>query len=213
MLDIKKLKKIEADFLTQYPLGFDDPEIVKVGKKHRMDKMVELATSSFSKRAFSDIEKTAENMIKVVSRSSMVSMFEKPKFRDFVRRLDINEKAFLVNALKQMLHGKQQAGLEAMVEILKIEKLAKWSLVTIIPAYYAPNEEVFVKPTTAKNILRYFDIADPVYKPTPSWDFYQKYRELINTAKQQVDPSLSPSNPAFSGFLMMSVNPSGNATR
>ena len=142
----------------------------------------------------------AENMVRIVSRSSMVSLFEKPKFRDFVKTLDENEKAFLVNALREMLHGRQQAGFEAMVEILKTGKLAKWSLVSIIPAYYRPTREVFVKPTTAKGILRFFEIDDPVYSPTPSWDFYRKYRKLMNDAKKEVDRSLSPSNAAFFGL-------------
>jgi hypothetical protein len=44
-----------------------------------------------------------------------------------------------------------------------------------------------------------------VYKPTPTWDFYTAYRDLINHAKTQVDSSLSPSNAAFSGFLMMAM--------
>ncbi|WP_101758666.1 hypothetical protein [Oceanicoccus sp. KOV_DT_Chl] len=206
MLEQKKLKKLEGDFLMRYPKGFLDPEIEAIGKKHRMGKMVELAHDSFSEQACSNVHVTAENMIKVVSRSSMVSLFEKPKFRDFVRSMDENEKAFLVQALSQMLHGKQQLGFEAMVDILKTQKLAKWSLITIIPAYYRPTKEVFVKPTTAKNILRHFDIADPVYKPTPSWDFYKKYRKLINDSKKAVDKSLSPSNAAFSGFLMMTVS-------
>jgi hypothetical protein len=43
------------------------------------------------------------------------------------------------------------------------------------------------------------------YKPLPTWAFYLGYRDLINTAKQQVDSSLSPSNAAFSGFLMMAM--------
>jgi hypothetical protein len=94
-----------------------------------------------------------------------------------------------------------------MVDILKTGKLAKWSLVSIIPAYYKPTREVFVKPTTAKGILKFFDIKDPVYHPTPSWDFYRKYRQLINDGKKEVSKSLSPSNAAFSGFLMMTVLP------
>jgi hypothetical protein len=205
MLEREKLKHLEANFLRQYPQGFADQEMQKILKKHRMEKMVSLAKECFSEAACSNVHVTAENMIKVVSRSSMVSMFEKPKFRDFVRKMNENEKAFLVNALRQMLHGKQQLGFEAMVDILQSEKLAKWSLVTIIPAYYYPNKEVFVKPTTAKDILRYFDITEMVYKPTPSWKFYQQYRKLIKDAKGTVDKSLSPSNAAFTGFLMMSV--------
>jgi hypothetical protein len=204
-LDRKMLKKLEGDFLMSYPKGFNDPEMIEIGKKHKMDKMVEMSREMFTKTACSNIHVTADNMVKVISRSSMVSMFEKPKFRDFVKQLNENDKAFLVESLSQLLHGKQQLGFEGMVDILKTEKLAKWSLVTIIPAYYSPNKEVFVKPTTAKNVLKHFEVIDPVYKPTPTWDFYSKYRNLINDAKSKVDKNLSPSNAAFSGFLMMSV--------
>ncbi len=205
MLDQKKLKQLQANFLMQYPKGFADPEMEKIGKKHRMDKMVDMAKECFSKTACSNVHVTADNMVKIISRSSMVSMFEKPKFRDFVKSLNEDEKAFMVNALSEMLHGKQRAGFEALVDFLKMAKLAKWSLVTIIPAYYKPTKEVFVKPTTAKSVVNYFDIDNLVYKPTPTWEFYSGYRKLINEGKKQVDKNLSPSNAAFSGFLMMTI--------
>ena len=191
--------------MAEYPGGFGSPAMAAIGKKHNMSKMVEFTRASFAKRRFNDAEQIAEDMIKTVSRSSMVSMFEKPKFRDFVQRLDINEKHFLANALKRLLHGKQRTGFEALVELLLTEKLAKWSLVSIIPAYYAPDTEVFVKPTTAKGVIKHFEIENLEYKPRPSWEFYEGYRELINTSKQKVDASLSPSNAAFSGFLMMTM--------
>jgi hypothetical protein len=205
LLDPQKLKILEGAFFMRFPQGFNDPEMAANVKKHRMEKMVEMTRECFTKRAFGNIHTTTDNMIKIISRSSMVSMFEKPKFKDFVNNLSENEKAFLVKALYQMLHGKQQLGFEAMADMLRTEKLAKWSLMTIIPAYYSPAEEVFVKPTTAKGILRHFEIDDPVYKPAPTWDFYEKYRRLINEAKGRVDTNLSSSNAAFSGFLMMTV--------
>ncbi len=204
-LNRERLKNLETWFLQEYPGGFEHPEIVKIGKKHRVGKMTEFSREAFSRTAMKHIDQTIENMIKVVSRSSMVSLFEKPKFRDFVNQLSSDEKEFLVNALKRQLHGKQSAGFEAMVDLLATGKLAKWSLLTIIPAYYKPDEEVFVKPTTAKGVLKYFDRDEPVYNPKPSWAFYQHYRELINRAKTRVSKSLSPSNAAFSGFLMMSI--------
>ncbi len=208
MLDPQRLRAAEADFLARYPKGFADPEMAKIGKKHRMAPMIDFAKENFSEQALAgNVHIAADNMVKAVSRSSMVSLFEKPKFRDFVKAMDEHEKAFMVQALSQMLHGKQAAGFEAMVDLLKTGKLAKWSLVTIIPTYYKPTREVFVKPTTAKGVLAFFDIEDPVYHPTPTWDFYRKYRKLINDAKKQVDKNLSPSNAAFSGFLMMTVLP------
>jgi len=205
MLDSKKLKLAEVDFLQRFPGGFAHPDMLAIGKKHNVTKMVAFAQQSFTKKASKDIDSYAENMIKVVSRSSMVSMFEKPKFRDFVERLSPSEKACLVKAMNQMLHGNQQVGFDAMVDLLHTEKLAKWSLISIIPAYYSPTSEVFVKPTTTKNVIKYFEIKDLIYKPRPSWDFYQRYRAIINAAKDKVDGSLSPSNAAFSGFLMMTM--------
>ncbi len=206
ILDTEKLKKLELDFLMRFPQGFADPEMLAITKKHNFNRMVEFTQAAFDKVACSNIHVTADNMVKVVSRSSMVSMFEKPKFRDFVKNLNEYDKAFLVEALVNMLHGKEQLGFEAMVDILRVEKLAKWSLVSIIPAYYAPKKQVFVKPTTAKNILKYFELEDPIYKPAPTWDFYKKYRKLIIEGKSKVDKSLSPSNAAFTGFLMMTVD-------
>lgn len=205
MLNQKKLKLAEFEFLQRFPGGFSHPDMQVLGKKHNVTKMVAFTQESFTKKASKDIDCYAENMIKVVSRSSMVSMFEKPKFRDFVRGLDSSGKAFLVKSMNQILHGKQQQGFGAMVDILQTEKLAKWSLISIIPAYYAPNTEVFVKPTTAKNVINYFEVEDLIYKPLPSWDFYQRYRDIINNAKTKVGSSLSPSNAAFSGFLMLSM--------
>lgn len=204
-MNVKQLRQAESIFLAQYPEGFESPELSGIGKRHNMGKMVEFAQANFTRRKFNDAPQICEDMIKAVGRSSMVSMFEKPRFRDFVRRLDTNEQHFLANALKRLLHGKQQAGLEAMVELLATEKIAKWSLVSAIPAYFAPNEEVFVKPTTAKAVVATFGIEGVEYKPRPSWAFYEAYRSWINSAKQKVDARLSPSNPAFTGFLMMAM--------
>lgn len=205
-LDTQKLKRLETDFLMRYPGGFDDPDMLALTKKHNFDKMVAFTHSAFDKVACSNIHVTADNMVKAVSRSSMISMYEKPKFRDFVKNLNEYDKAFLVEALSNMLHGKQQFGFEAMVDILRTEKLAKWSLVSVIPAYYAPQKQVFVKPTTAKNILKHFDLDDPVYKPAPTWDFYKKYRQLMIGGKAKVNKSLSPTNVAFTRFLIMTVD-------
>ena len=204
-MNVDKLKKAEAEFFALHPQGFDDPSMQKIAKRHRMDQMVELAQTSFSPDCYSNVEQTVANMVKVVSRSSMVSMFEKPKFRGFIERLDRNQKDYMVDSLIALLHGDQRAGFESLVDLFRLEKIAKWSLLTIIPAYHSPDVEVFVKPTTAKGVIRYFEVDGLEYKPAPTWEFYRRYRELINQAKQQVDPRLSPSNAAFSGFLMMTM--------
>ena len=92
-----------------------------------------------------------------------------------------------------------------MLEVLKSGRLAKWSLMTICQAYYHPQVEVFVKPTTAKGIIETFELKNLKYNPTPTWAFYDEYRAVINEMKSKVDASLSPYNVAFTGFLMRSM--------
>jgi hypothetical protein len=204
-MNLKKLKQAEAAFFDRYPGGFANPEMITIRKKHKLDKMIELTQNSFVKRNFKLPELIVENMIRVITRSSLISVFEKPKFRDYVRSLPPHHKYTLAQGLGELLHGKEQPGFETVLEVLRAGKLAKWSLMTICQTYYRPQVEVFVKPTTVKGIIDFFEIKNLQYKPTPTWAFYNEYRALINEMKTKVEPSLSPYNVAFSGFLMRSM--------
>ncbi|MBI5074324.1 MAG: hypothetical protein HZB62_04050 [Nitrospirae bacterium] len=204
-MNIGKLKAAERDFLNDYPGGFAHPVMLELAKKHKSDKMTALAKEAFAKDNFRDPVKIVEDMEKVVSRSSMVSLFEKPKFRDYARSLTLPGKEKLSKGLYDFLHGDEERGFEVLVDILRKGKLAKWSLVTICPAYFRPTTEVFIKPTTVKNVIQYFEIEGLEYNPTPTYAFYRQYRSVINKMKKQVDKSLSPDNAHFSGFLMIVV--------
>jgi hypothetical protein len=135
----------------------------------------------------------------------MVSMFEKPKFRDYVNGLARSDREYLLAGYKRLLHGKQEQGFNDVLDVLSEGKLAKWSLMTIHLHHWRPQKEVFVKPTTTKNVIRQFELEDLEYRPRPSWSFYERYRSVIDDMKAQLDPSLSPNNAAFTGFLMMST--------
>ncbi|MGJ8670440.1 MAG: hypothetical protein ACSHXK_13185 [Oceanococcus sp.] len=202
-MNLDKLKQAEADFLNLYPGGFLHEDMQAIGKKHKVDQRVAEAQAAFSADAFDDVDAVVDAMVQLVSRSSMVSMFEKPKFRDAVKIMDSHRREHLASGLYAFLHGDQQAGFEAMLEVLSDNKLAKWSLMTILPNYYAPNAEVFVKPTTAKGVIAQFELKGVEYRPRPSWQFYTAYREQILSMRALSDPSLAPNNAAFCGFLMM----------
>jgi len=205
MMNLKKLKQAEETFFNRYPAGFENPEMIEVGKKHKMDKMIAFVQEGFVRRNFKLPDLIVDNMTKVVSRSSMVSLFEKPKFRDYANSLPLKSKQLFTSGLEEILHGNEQQGFETMLDVLKSGKLAKWSLMTICQAYFRPEFDVFIKPTTAKGVIEYFELKDLQYKPTPTWAFYDAYRSAINEMKSNVDASLSPSNAAFSGFLMMTM--------
>lgn len=203
-MNIEKLKLAEAHFLQMYPKGFADPDLERIGKRHRVEKMTEFTQAAFAKKQFNNERQVIEDLIKTVSRSSMVSMFEKPKFKDHINSLSKNDQSSVVAALKKMLHGNQEKGFNALLDILADGKIAKWSLMTIAMVYFNSQTEVFVKPTTAKGIINMLEL-DLTYKPRPYWEFYVGYRSAITEIKAIVDPSLSPNNAAVTGFLMMSL--------
>ncbi len=204
-MNIEKLKAAEGQFLQLYPLGFADPGLEKRVKPHTKANLTEKCREAFAKREFNKPHVIVENMVKMIGRSSMVSMFEKPKFRDFVNSLPGGDKDRLSEAFYEQLYGNQQQGFETILDLLCSQKLAKWALISILPNYVFPDEEVFVKPTTAKGVIAHFELDDLVYKPQPTWDFYEKYKAQILEMKALVDASLKPSNAAFCGFLMMSL--------
>ena len=203
-MNLERLKQAEHNFLLKYPGGFSHPDMVAIGKKHNVTKLSEFVQEVFSKEVFHKTDTLMENWVKVISRSSMISMFEKPKFKSFVKTLASYEREGLAGGLWEVLYGDQKKGFELQLDIFKRDKLAKWSLMSAVPAYFNMETEIFIKPTTAKGVVNHFELRGLTYKPTPSWDFYSCYRDDILEMKTHVDPSLSPNNPAFCGFLMMS---------
>jgi len=106
---------------------------------------------------------------------------------------------------KDCIHGDMEKGFDLMISVLEKVKLAKWPIITVCPLYYNPDEEVFIKPTTVKKIIAYYELEDIVYKPRPSYEFYWKYKKYFREMRREVDIKAAPDNAAFSGFLMMSV--------
>ena len=204
-MNLEKLHQAEASFLRRYPDGFADPEMEPIKKKHNVDTLVRFTQENLTQVNCLKPEFVAETLLKIISRSSMVSRFEKPQFRDFIGSLDSVEKEALAFALGQRLYGRKQLGFEHICGMLAHHKVAKWSILSSVPFYFAPRREVFVKPTTAKGIVSFLGVEDLHYQATPSWKFYKGFQKLISDLKKQVHPSLSPNNAAFTGFLMMTM--------
>ena len=203
-MNVEVLKQAERRFLKKYPEGFLHPEMAALGKKHKMPQLVEFAQQSFAKDCFDSPADIIGDMARLVSRSTLVSMFEKPKFKTMIGSLGAKDKTTIVEGLYDLLHGKQRAGFEVLVDELGKRKMAKWTLCTVFQAYYRPQKEVFIKPTTAKLIVQSLD-ANLTYHSTPTWEFYRDFRKLVKEAKAKVNKNLAPNNPAFCGFLMMTL--------
>lgn len=203
--DVKKLKILEAHFFNLYPKGFEDEQIQAIIKKHNTAKIGESVRKMFAPDNFAQPQPICENFAKIASQSTLISLFEKPKVRETVKQMSIEQKDALSHGLYELLHGKKESGFCELVDILARYGLAKWSIVTLLPYYYARDKEIFVKPNTTKDIINYFEIAELSYKPKPSYEFYAKYKEVIDGMKSLVDESLGRDNAGFTGFLMMTM--------
>lgn len=202
-MNLRKLHEAEQSFLMRYPDGFADPQMQAVRKKHNVDKLVEFTQANLTRTTCLNPMHVSDILIKIVSRSSMVSRFEKPPFKRFVDALDNDAREALAYAIEQRLFGRKQKGFELLVDMLARHKLAKWALVSVVPFYFAPRKEAFVKPTTAKGVIKLLEVDDLKYSATPTWAFYKGYRDLLTQVRKEIHPALSPNNAALSGFLMM----------
>lgn len=99
----KKLKYAEEMFHSRYPGSSDNPEIKAIADKHKINKMIELVHEYFTKKNFNDPNMIIVNIAKILTRSSLVSVFEKVKFRDFIYALDSGERNKLARGLKDIL--------------------------------------------------------------------------------------------------------------
>jgi hypothetical protein len=204
-VNIKKLREAEEAFKTRYPGGFSNPEMLAVAKKHKIDKMHELAKESFAARQFEDDAGIVEAIGSIVKKSSLVSVFEKVKFRDLLPVFNQSEKERLSQGLREFLHGDQELGFELMTGLLEEYKMAKWPILTVCPYYFRPNVEVLIKPTTVKGTIEYFELEGVKYSPRPNFEFYRGYRDQINQMKRALGLSDDSDNGAFCGFLMMAI--------
>ncbi|WP_333803077.1 hypothetical protein [Sulfurospirillum sp.] len=208
-MNFKKLTNAENYFLELYPEGFKDVGLLPIIKRHNTSKIGEQVRELFVKENFTQSEIICENFAKIVSKSTLISLFEKPKVRDMVKSMRMERRDMLSIGLYEMLYGDVKEGFETVVEVLSFYGLAKWSIVTLIPYYFDRGKAFFIKPTTTKNIITFFEIENLVYKPKPSYEFYVAYSNMLETMKANVGEKIShDDNASFTGFLMIAMEES-----
>jgi len=204
-MNLKKLKDIEVEFLSQYPSGFEDEHFFPTMKKFNPAKLEEFTKENLKKENFSNPNLVVDAFFHIIQKSVLVSLFDKLKFRDMLSSLSSYEKDMLSIELYELLHGNMKNGFEGLVEFLEQYKLAKWTIISIVLYYFNRKKEYFIKPTTTKNVINYFEIKDILYKPKPSYEFYSSYKKALNEMKKNVHKSVKVDNAAFTGFLRISI--------
>ena len=200
-MNLEKLKDVETEFLLQYPSGFQDAKFFPTMKKFDPSKLEIFTKENLKKSNFSNPNLVVDAFFKIIQKSTLVSLFDKLKFRDMKDSLTSYEKDILSIELFELIHGNQKNGFEGLVEFLAQYSLAKWTIISVVLYYNNRQKEYFVKQKNKKNVIKYFEIKDLVYKPTPSFEFYDSYKKVLNEMKKNVHKSLYPDNAAFTGFL------------
>ena len=204
-MNLEKLKDIEEEFLFHYPNGFEDEKFFPTMKKFDPSKLEEFAKENFKKENFSNLNLVVDAFFKIIQKSVLVSVFDKLKFRDLFANMTSYEKDMLSIELYELLHGDKKEGFKGLVEFLDQYKLAKWTVISVILYYFDRQKEYFIKPTTTKNVIKYFEIKDLVYTSKPNYEFYDSYKKILNEMKKNVHNSLSKDNAGFTGFLRIGM--------
>ena len=204
-MNIEKLKEYEAEFLEQYPNGFDDRNFSTIMKTFNPIKLEEFAKDALKKENFQNPSLVVDGFLKVVQKSVFVSVFDKLKLKDMIATLNSYEKDMLSIEIYELLYGNKKKGFEGLVEFLSEYKLAKWTIISVVPYCINRHQDYFIKPTTTKNIIKTFELEDCIYKTKPSFEFYDKYTKALDIMKSSIDKSLSPDNVGFTAFLKVAI--------
>ena len=208
-MNLEKLKDLEAEFLHSYPTGFRDEQFFPQIKKFNPEKLETFAKESLKKENFSNPNLLVEGFFKTIQKAVMVSLFDKLKLKDAIASLNSYEKDMLSIEIYELLYGDKKAGFEGLVEFLAKYNLAKWTIVSVTPYCLNRHTEYFIKPTTTKNIIKYFELKDCIYKPRPSFEFYENYTKALDEMKKNLDDSLTFDNVAFTSFFTIAMEMGG----
>ena len=203
-MNIEKLKKLESEFLERYPKGLNDEHFKKMKKKHNVDKHTAFMNDVLTEEYLNGGHLVFKDVAKVVLSSSMVSVFEKVRFRDLAADLTKSEKDRYVKGVQELLYGHEKSGFYMVYAVLKEHRLAKWPIISVYKVYKNPKKDVFMKPTVIKKVISHLEL-DMKYESDPSYTLYRKYRTAINKMKKEVALSLRKDNLGFLGFLMMTI--------
>ena len=209
-MNISKLLQAEKEFSLRYPKGSEDPAMVELMRKHKMDKMNEMAHELFAKDKFDDPDEIVKSIYTIISKSSLISLFDKPKFRDASKSMSQEDKIELLDALKKRLYSKSESkiaeGFNKMVEVLSRYKLASWPIITIVPCYMDGQRDVCLKPNTVKEIISHYELEGLIYKSRPDYKFYSEYRNALLEMKSKTNALKDVDLTAFSGLIHFTIS-------
>jgi hypothetical protein len=217
---MQRYKDIDKYFMKAFPKGLDDPNWLDLSKKHASYKKVidifknELSEENFNEYLLRESYKPLiDATLSVINKSTMVNLFEKIAFRNFVDS-NANPKDFL-EALYNTLYVDYKTHMAALVKelgkfkSLKNANAAKWGIVTCFLIHAEPNLHVIVKPTTTKAIALFLN-TDIAYSATPNIESYEKIKNMILDFKKNSALAKGENNIITQAIMYVAINPIHN---
>lgn len=208
-MNLEKLKDCEERFFEYYKDGFEDEKLAKTVKLFNTIKFQTLAKNSFALENFSNFEYISQSFFEILLKSPLISFYERDLIKDALKNFTNYEKDMLSIYLKDLLYEDLEENIkdsfDELVELIASKNLAKWHILTLIPYYFAPDKNYFLKPSTTRNIVKYFELENIKYKPRPSFEFYKDYTKNLQKMKNIVNPILRDDNGRFTGFLRLAM--------
>lgn len=188
------IKFIEQSFLRQFPNGLEDETFKMLGKKHQSSNRIlmmfkdSITLKNLTSRNESIREETMKSIIKAVTQSTLISTFEKVAFKNYIKDTRIHQP--FMETLAALLNDCNEETMSAFVHVCSIKKnetnanIAKWPIITFFLAYSDPYNEVFIKPTTIKQVAKIMNV-DIEYQALPNFNTYERARNMILDFKKQ----------------------------
>ncbi len=177
-------------FFSIYPDGFNDEAMLKAKKKHDDSKIIDffanLTENDFKNKR---PETLCEQISKILSKSTMISTFEKITFRNYIANKDI-QLPFLMS-LYNLIYYYNEESFNDFIDALSLLKeernafAAKWPIVTFF-TYYNIEHAFPVKPTTVKKVAKMLNF-DIEYNSRPNFTTYEKINTMYNNFKNNND--------------------------
>lgn len=188
----------EADFafLQKFPNGLEDDLWLSMGKKHNPDRITKALNEEFSKQKLKeqlqkkDYKTICETALKLLRRATVVSVFEKVAFTNYLAHEEVHED--FSKALYNLYYKFSEESFKEFVLVLaryrkeKNSNACKWTVVTFFLAFKEPDKYVFVKPTTTKAIAVALK-TDIDYSPYPTYSTYMKISDMIHNFRESSD--------------------------
>ncbi|TLG72943.1 hypothetical protein [Culicoidibacter larvae] len=189
----KNVDRIEHKFLQIFPEGLSGDDWNNAGKRHNPDKIFEIFQTELTKEALEltldsgDYEETIDAITAAVRRVSVISVFEKFAFKNYIAHQEIHGP--FLEALYQFMYNFNEESFDGLVSVLlryrheKNTNPAKWPVVSFFKAYADPDNYVFVKPNTVKGEARVME-WDIQYKSMPNYQTYMQVMEMVKAFRK-----------------------------